>query len=212
MRSWCPAASASAASRARSSPRSYAREHRVPYLGICLGMQVATIEYARHVAGLNDANSTEFEPAVHAPGDRADRPNGRIATARVQKPRAPVQRPGRHDAPGRAELRREGRHPGAPDLRRRWSPSAIATATKPTSTTCERLQAAGLVISALTQNEQLTEMVELPRDAHPWFVGVQFHPEFKSTPWGGHPLFIELREGGAGRDSRNARPRRPSSR
>ena len=53
----------------------------------------------------------------------------------------------------------------------------------------ERLQGAGLVISALTQREKLTEIVELPRDLHPWFVGVQFHPEFKSTPWGSHPLF-----------------------
>jgi CTP synthase len=61
--SWCPAASASAASKARSSPRVRARAWQVPYLGICLGMQVATIEYARHVAGLADANSTEFEPA-----------------------------------------------------------------------------------------------------------------------------------------------------
>ena len=49
--------------------------------------------------------------------------------------------------------------------------------------------AAGLVISALTQTEQLTEIVELPREQHPWFMGVQFHPEFKSTPWSGHPLF-----------------------
>ena len=54
----------------------------------------------------------------------------------------------------------------------------------------DRLQQAGLVISALTQREKLTEIVELPPTAHPWFVGVQFHPEFKSTPWGGHPLFI----------------------
>ena len=53
----------------------------------------------------------------------------------------------------------------------------------------DRLQEAGLVISALTQTERLTEMVELPQSVHPWFVGVQFHPEFKSTPWGGHPLF-----------------------
>jgi CTP synthase len=53
----------------------------------------------------------------------------------------------------------------------------------------QRLQEAGLVISAITQREKLTEMVELPQDQHPWFVGVQFHPEFKSTPWDGHPLF-----------------------
>jgi CTP synthase len=53
----------------------------------------------------------------------------------------------------------------------------------------DRLRTAGLVISALTQREHLTEMVELPQSTHPWFVGVQFHPEFKSTPWNGHPLF-----------------------
>jgi len=53
----------------------------------------------------------------------------------------------------------------------------------------ERLQQAGLVVSAITQREKLTEMVELPHSVHPWFVGVQFHPEFKSTPWDGHPLF-----------------------
>ncbi len=53
----------------------------------------------------------------------------------------------------------------------------------------QRLRDAGLVISALTQREHLTEIVELPQSAHPWYVGVQFHPEFKSTPWDGHPLF-----------------------
>jgi CTP synthase len=53
----------------------------------------------------------------------------------------------------------------------------------------DKLRAAGLVISALTQREQLTEIVELPQAVHPWFIGVQFHPEFKSTPWAGHPLF-----------------------
>ena len=53
----------------------------------------------------------------------------------------------------------------------------------------DQLRTAGLVISALTQREQLTEMVELPQAVHPWFIGVQFHPEFKSTPWNGHPLF-----------------------
>ncbi|MCC7288227.1 MAG: CTP synthetase, partial [Burkholderiaceae bacterium] len=50
----------------------------------------------------------------------------------------------------------------------------------------------GLVISAITQRDKLTEIVELPQSAHPWFVGVQFHPEFKSTPWDGHPLFISF--------------------
>jgi CTP synthase len=58
----------------------------------------------------------------------------------------------------------------------------------------ERLRGAGLVISAITQREKLTEMIELPREVHPWFVGVQFHPEFKSTPWDAHPLFISYVE------------------
>ena len=53
----------------------------------------------------------------------------------------------------------------------------------------DKLREAGLVISAITQREKLTEMVELPKAVHPWYVGVQFHPEFKSTPWAGHPLF-----------------------
>ena len=95
----------------------YAREKRIPYLGICLGMQVATIEVARHLAGLDDANTTEFEPATPHPvialiDEWQDRdgidPEARRAV-----------RPGRHDAPGRAELRRAARHAGAPDLRRR---------------------------------------------------------------------------------------------
>ena len=68
----------------------------------------------------------------------------------------------------------------------------------------QRLQDAGLVISAITQREKLTEMVELPREVHPWFVGVQFHPEFKSTPWDGHPLFISYIEAALQHKKRNA--------
>ncbi len=95
----------------------YAREHRVPYLGICLGMQVATIEVARHLAGLAGANSHRVRPRHAAPGDRADR---RVARPRRHDPEARCElRPGRHDAPGRAKLRRETRHAGAPDLRQR---------------------------------------------------------------------------------------------
>jgi CTP synthase len=85
----------------------FARENKVPYLGICLGMQVATIEYARDVAGLKDANSTEFEPAHAASGDRADhRMEGR---RRHDQDAHRAVRPGRHHAPGRAELRRRAR-------------------------------------------------------------------------------------------------------
>ncbi|MGF6345612.1 CTP synthase [Variovorax sp. W2I14] len=95
----------------------FAREGKVPYLGICLGMQVATIEYARHVAGLKNANSTEFDPETPTPRDRADhRVEGR---RRHSEDARREVRPGRHHAPGRAELRRLAGHLGPQHLRRR---------------------------------------------------------------------------------------------
>ena len=164
----------------------YARENRIPYLGICLGMQVATIEYARHVAGLKDANSTEFEP---------DGPHPVIALITEWK-----------DADGSIQKRTESSDLGG-TMRLGAQSSDVAPGTLahqiygPVVTERHRhryeanvnyldqLRQAGLVISALTQREQLTEIVELPKSVHPWFMGVQFHPEFKSTPWDGHPLF-----------------------
>nr|WP_315224680.1 CTP synthase [uncultured Albidiferax sp.] len=164
----------------------FAREHKVPYLGICLGMQVATIEFARHVAGLADANSTEFEPAT---------PHPVIALITEWK-----------DTDGSIKTRDENSDLGG-TMRLGAQSSDVAPGTLAHSIYgdvvterhrhrfeanvhyLDRLRDAGLVISALTQREQLTEMVELPQNVHPWFVGVQFHPEFKSTPWDGHPLF-----------------------
>ncbi|MDF1486519.1 CTP synthase [Ramlibacter sp. H39-3-26] len=164
----------------------YAREGRIPYLGICLGMQVATIEFARHMAGLADANSTEFEPAT---------PHPVIALITEWK-----------DADGSIQTRDEHSDLGG-TMRLGSQSSNVAPGTLAHSiygdvvterhrhryeanvNYLERLREAGLVISALTQREQLTEIVELPQSAHPWFIGVQFHPEFKSTPWAGHPLF-----------------------
>ncbi|MEO6856894.1 MAG: CTP synthase [Rhodoferax sp.] len=164
----------------------FAREHKVPYLGICLGMQVATIEFARHVAGLADANSTEFEPAT---------PHPVIALITEWK-----------DTDGTIKTRNENSDLGG-TMRLGAQSSDVAPGTVAHSIYgdvvterhrhryeanvhyLDRLRDAGLVISALTQREQLTEMVELPQSQHPWFVGVQFHPEFKSTPWDGHPLF-----------------------
>jgi CTP synthase len=164
----------------------YAREKKVPYLGICLGMQVATIEFARHKAGLANANSTEFDPAT---------PHPVIALIEEWQ-----------DADGSIQKR----HAGS-DLGGTMRLGAQSSDVKPGTLAHEiygdvvterhrhryeanvnyldRLGEAGLQISALTQREKLTEIVELPRSVHPWFMGVQFHPEFKSTPWGGHPLF-----------------------
>ena len=164
----------------------YARENKVPYLGICLGMQVATIEYARHVAGLKDANSTEFEP---------DSPHPVIALITEWK-----------DADGTIKTRTEKSDMGG-TMRLGAQSSDVSKGTlahqiygdvvterhrhryEANVNYLDQLRQNGLVISALTQREQLTEIVELPQSVHPWYMGVQFHPEFKSTPWDGHPLF-----------------------
>jgi CTP synthase len=164
----------------------FAREHQVPYLGICLGMQVATIEFARNVAGLADANSTEFKPDTPHPvialiNEWKDT-DGTIKTRDENSDLGGTMRLGAQSSdvlPGTLAHRIYGdvvteRH------RHRYEANVQYL---------DQLRAAGLVISALTQREQLTEIVELPKEVHPWYIGVQFHPEFKSTPWGGHPLF-----------------------
>jgi CTP synthase len=164
----------------------YAREHRVPYLGICLGMQVATIEYARHIAGLEDANSTEFEPATPHPvialiEEWQDR-DGSIQKRNAQSDLGGTMRLGAQSSDVKAGTLAHRIYGPVVTERHRHRYEANVHYL-------DRLQDAGLVISALTQREKLTEIVELPQDQHPWFMGVQFHPEFKSTPWGGHPLF-----------------------
>ena len=167
----------------------YAREHGVPYLGICLGMQVATIEYARHVAGLVGANSTEFEPASPHPVialiEEWQDSDGQVHKRSATSDLGGTMRLGAQSSdvlPGTLAHEIYGavvteRH------RHRYEANVNYL---------DRLRDAGLVISALTQREKLTEIVELPRTVHPWFMGVQFHPEFKSTPWGGHPLFTSF--------------------
>ncbi|MBX3611335.1 MAG: CTP synthase [Hydrogenophaga sp.] len=164
----------------------YAREHKVPYLGICLGMQVATIEYARHVAGLKDANSTEFEP---------DTPNPVIAliTEWKDKDGSIQQRDANSDLGGTMRLGAQSSDVSKGTLAHSIYGDVVTERHRhryeANVNYLDKLREAGLVISALTQREQLTEIVELPQTVHPWYMGVQFHPEFKSTPWAGHPLF-----------------------
>ena len=164
----------------------YAREHKLPYLGICLGMQVATIEYARHMAGLEGANSTEFDPDTPHPVialiDEWQDADGSIQKRDANSDLGGTMRLGAQSSDVKdGTLARDIYGPVVTERHRhRYEANEHYL---------ERLQKAGLVISAITQREKLTEMVELPREVHPWFVGVQFHPEFKSTPWGGHPLF-----------------------
>lgn len=164
----------------------YAREAKVPYLGICLGMQLAVIEFARDVTGLKHANSTEFDPdtpdrVVALITEWADR-EGKVekrtedsdlgGTMRLGSQRCPVK-PGTLAAEIYGKDVNE-RHRHRYEVNNGYVP---------------KLEAGGLIISARTPTEDLPEMMELPRDMHPWFVGVQFHPEFTSTPRDGHPLF-----------------------
>ncbi|HUW29877.1 MAG TPA: CTP synthase [Sulfuriferula sp.] len=163
----------------------YARENKVPYLGICLGMQLAVIEYARHKAGMTDAHSTEFEPATTHPV---------VALISEWK-----------DAAGQVETRSEDSNMGG-TMRLggqvcKLAAGSLARTVYGADEITERhrhryevnnallpqLQQAGLKVSGLSASDGLCEMVELPD--HPWFIGCQFHPEFTSTPRAGHPLF-----------------------
>ena len=163
----------------------YARENKVPYLGICLGMQVAVIEYARHRAGLADADSTEFNRATPHPVIA-------LVTEWVGKDGALERRGEQSDLGGTMRL-------GAQEIRlRRESRMRAVYGTDIISerhrhryefnnTYMDPLQDAGLQIAGKTIDGTLVEVVEVPD--HPWFIGCQFHPEFKSTPRDGHPLF-----------------------
>ena len=164
----------------------FAREGKVPYLGICLGMQVATIEYARNVAGMLDANSTEFEPDTPFPvialiNEWKDA-DGTIQVRDAQSDLGGTMRLGAQSSDVSSDTLAHQIYGPVVTERHRHRYEANVNYL-------DTLRQAGLVISALTQREHLTEIVELPTSAHPWFVGVQFHPEFKSTPWDGHPLF-----------------------
>ena len=162
----------------------YARENGVPYLGICLGMQLATIEFARNVCGLAGANSTEFDPDTPHPvvaliTEWLDR-TGRIerrneqsdlgGSMRLGAQRCPIEGGTLAERIYGAEVNERHRH--------RYEVNNVYVA---------QLEAKGYKVSSRTPSENLPEMMELP--GHPWFVGCQFHPEFTSTPRSGHPLF-----------------------
>ena len=157
----------------------YAREHKVPFLGICLGMQMAVVEYARHVCGWADAHSSELDPATAHPVIDL-MPDQRGVTAK-------------------GGTMRLGSYPCRVTSRETWTYQAYGC-----DQIAERhrhryefnndyrqdLTGAGLVLAGLSPDERLVEIVEL-KD-HPWFVGVQFHPELKSRPNKAHPLFRDF--------------------
>lgn len=164
----------------------FARENKLPYLGICLGMQVATIEYARDVAGLPGANSTEFDP-------HCAHPVIALITEWQDKDGSIQTRSESSDLGGTMRLGAQSSDVSQGTLAHKIYGDVVTERHRHRYEAnvhyLDQLRKAGLVISALTQREHLTEIVELPQDVHPWFMGVQFHPEFKSTPWDGHPLF-----------------------
>jgi CTP synthase len=153
----------------------YAREHRVPYLGLCLGMQIATIEFARDVCGLEGANSTEFEPHPTHPV---------IAILEEQKvvtKKGGTMRLGSYPCdlrPGTLAARLYGKPTIYERHRHRFEFNPDYR---------ERLEAAGLVVSGTSPDGLLAEIIELPQ--HPFFIASQFHPEFLSKPTRPHPLF-----------------------
>lgn len=163
----------------------YARENKIPYLGICLGMQVAVIEYARHVAGLSKANSSEFDSKTPDPvialitewttatGDveKRDDNSDLGGTMRLGGQECRLKSKTRvHELYGKDVIIERHRH------RYEFNNNYLDT-----------LQKAGLVISGKSMDDSLVEVIEV--SDHPWFVACQFHPEFTSTPRDGHPLF-----------------------
>jgi CTP synthase len=146
----------------------YCRENKIPYFGICLGMQVLIVEFARHVANLSDANSTEMDPATKDP------------VISLLSEQAHVKNLGGTMRLGAYECAlKEGTK-----AFEAYNSSSISERHR------HRFESKGLIISGLWPEESLCEIAEI-KD-HPWMVGCQFHPEFKSKPTKAHPLFREF--------------------
>ncbi len=163
----------------------YARENQIPYLGICLGMQVALIEFARNVAGLKDAHSTEFNKNTPYPVVG-------LITEWLDSAGQVEQRSDDSDLGGTMRLGSQNCNLKANTKAREIYGADVISERhrhryEVNNHLIPQLEEAGLVISGLSADNQLVEMIELPN--HPWFVAGQFHPEFNSTPRDGHPLF-----------------------
>ncbi|KZY63754.1 CTP synthetase [Oleiphilus sp. HI0071] len=163
----------------------YARENKVPYLGICLGMQVAVIEFARHVAGLDGANSTEFDA-------KSDYPVVGLITEWKDQSGAVEQRSDSSDLGGTMRLGSQECHlePGS-NAANAYGKARVNERHRHryevNNNLLPKLKDAGLIVSGRSSDGALVEVVEVPD--HPWFVACQFHPEFTSTPRDGHGLF-----------------------
>ncbi len=166
----------------------YAREQRVPYFGICYGMQAAVVDYARHVAGLEGANSTENDRQSSHPVI-ALITEWRTTTGEVER------QDEKSDLGGTMRLGLQEQRLKAGTLARElYGRDVVGERHRHRYEFNNRyrtqLEDAGLVIAAKSMDDTLVEMIELPREMHPWFLACQAHPEFLSTPRDGHPLFI----------------------
>lgn len=166
----------------------YAREHKVPYLGICLGMQVAVIEFARHVAGWQDANSTEFNI-------RTKYPVVALVTEWMDMRGKKEQRDANSDLGGSMRLGGHGCRLLKDSLAHKiYGQDVIIERYRHryevNTQLAQDMAALGLKISGLSCDMGLIETIELLQ--HPWFIGCQFHPEFTSNPRDGHPLFVSF--------------------
>ena len=167
----------------------YARENKIPYFGICLGMQIAVIEFARHVAGMKDAHSAEFDantpyPVIYLMMEWYDDKTGTIQQRDVNSAKGGTMRLGAYPCQIKAETLAHQAY-GIPAISERHRHRYEFN-----NRFKDALQKEGLVFSGVSPNGELVEIVEL--NDHPWFLGCQFHPEFKSRPMNAHPLFREF--------------------
>lgn len=159
----------------------YAREHKIPMFGICLGMQMSVVEFARHVAGLEGANSSEFGDTPYPVIDIMD--SQKDITEKGGTMRLGLYPCKLADNSRCAEIYSATQNLIRERHRHRWEFNNEYR---------KLLEDKGLMLAGLSPDEKLVEIVELPKNVHPWFVGVQFHPEFKSRPNRAHPLFRDF--------------------
>ncbi|MDR1646441.1 MAG: CTP synthase [Zoogloeaceae bacterium] len=168
----------------------FARENRIPYLGICLGMQMAVVEYARDAVGMEKAHSTEFDPETPYPvvgliTEWLDT-SGKLEKRSQDSDLGGTMRLGGQICQLKEKTRAREIYGKAQILERHRHRYEV------NNTLLTRLEEKGLIVSGRAPGTHLCEMVELPADVHPWFVACQFHPEFTSNPREGHPLFISF--------------------
>ena len=171
------------------SATKYAREYKIPFLGICLGMQLAVVEFARNKAGLDSANSSEFNNKTKYPVvgliTEWETKDGKVEIRDENSNMGGTMRLGSQKAPVKSKSLAYQIYGKTVNERHRHRYEV-------NNKYVDRLIDAGLVVSARTPSENLCEIIELPLAKHPWFLGCQFHPEFTSNPKQGHPLFISF--------------------